>query len=222
MSPIGGLWGKWVWVWVGWDDSQYSNLQTEFKYLGLLKFYHVWTDLGIPHGGGWVWVWVVGGVSTKLKSSNRIEISWFINFLLTFDWFQGPPLGGGTLSGCLGCASHVHTHMHAHISDDVITGFPREFPMPWEQPFAWNYDVYTWMHMHACACTCVWGTTQTPWQSPTPIPPKGGPPEISQKSIKIEWIKIFEFCLKILDLWTLVHSNRLHLVCRCRGVSYYK
>ena len=52
---------------------------------------------------------------------------------------------------------------------------------------------------------------------PTPTPQMGGP-EISQKSIKIERIEIFEFCLKILDLWTLVHSYRLHLVCSWGGV----
>ena len=45
----------WVWVEVGlgWDDSQISNFQTELRYLGSLKFYHVPTDLGVPHGGGW-------------------------------------------------------------------------------------------------------------------------------------------------------------------------
>ena len=30
----------------GCDDSQISNFQTEWRYLGLLKFYHVSTDLG--------------------------------------------------------------------------------------------------------------------------------------------------------------------------------
>ena len=39
-------------VGVGWDDSQISNFQTELRYLGSLKFYHVPTDLGSPMG--WV------------------------------------------------------------------------------------------------------------------------------------------------------------------------
>ena len=40
---------------VGWDDSQISNFQTELRYLGSLKFYHVSTDLGLPWGWvGWV------------------------------------------------------------------------------------------------------------------------------------------------------------------------
>ena len=42
---------------MGWDDSQISNFQTELRYLGLLKFYHVPTDLGSPHwGGGSEWL----------------------------------------------------------------------------------------------------------------------------------------------------------------------
>ena len=36
----------------GWDDSQISNFQTELRYLGSLKFYHVPTDLGSPMGVG--------------------------------------------------------------------------------------------------------------------------------------------------------------------------
>ena len=107
-----------------------------------------------------------------------------------------PPFGGwgwvhgdGTLSGCLGGAPYMctHTHMHARMSDDVIKGFPRI--SLWEQPFAWNYHVYTCMHVcaHACVCAHAWGTPQTPWQSPTPIQPppppqRGGPPE----SVKIQ------------------------------------
>ena len=38
----------------GSDDSQILNFQTELRYLGSLKFYHVPTDLGVPPWGGWV------------------------------------------------------------------------------------------------------------------------------------------------------------------------
>ena len=66
----------WVWMGMGWDDSQISNLQTELKYLGSFKFYHVSTGLDprLRSGSGG-WVWFGGGVSTELKSSNIIEIS---------------------------------------------------------------------------------------------------------------------------------------------------
>ena len=120
---------------------------------------------------GWVGVAVDVGWWRNLhnlKSSNRIEISWFVKFLLTFDWFQGstPPGGwgwvdgSGTLSGCLGVAPHMCACTHAHMCERWChNGIPQDFL--WEQPFAWNYHVYTCMHvhMHACMhvhmCTCM-------------------------------------------------------------------
>ena len=44
-------------VGLGWNDSQISNFQTELRYLGLLKFYYVPTDLGVPP---WGWLGGVG------------------------------------------------------------------------------------------------------------------------------------------------------------------
>ena len=38
-------------VGLGWDNSQISNFQTELRYLGSLKFYHIPTDLGVPPMG---------------------------------------------------------------------------------------------------------------------------------------------------------------------------
>ena len=40
-----------------------------------------------------------------------------------------------------------------------------------------------------------------------------------KNSIKCEEIKIIEFCLKIYDPWTLLHTFRLGLMCRQGGVS---
>ena len=69
------------------------------------------------------------------------------------------------------------------------------------------------LYMYACVCTCVHAHAhvhmcgaplkhpdRVPPHPPTHTPPMGVIPEISQKSIKIERIKIFEICLKILDL----------------------
>ena len=61
------------------------------------------------------------------------------------------------------------------------------------------------LYMYACVHTCVGHPPKHPDRVPPTIhpplpPPMGGTPEISQKSIKIKRIKIFEFCLKILDL----------------------
>ena len=57
------------------------------------------------------------------KSSNRIEISRFVKFLMTFDSFQGStPLGGVVGVGEWGwdlvrvfggCPMHMHVHVHA-------------------------------------------------------------------------------------------------------------
>ena len=69
------------------------------------------------------------------------------------------------------------------------------------------------LYMYACVHMCVCAHAHanmcgTPPKHPDRVPPpsthsqspNGGTPEISQKSIKIERIKIFELCLKILDL----------------------
>ena len=70
--------------------------------------------------------------------------------------------------------------------------------------------------------TCVGHPPKHPDRVPSPSthahPPKGGTPRISQNSIALEWIEIFQICLKILDLWRLVYSYRLHLVCSWVGV----
>ena len=44
----------------------------------------------------------------------------------------------------------------------------------------------------------------TPTHIHPPLPPRGTP-RISQNSIALELIKIFQFCLKILNLWRLPH-----------------
>ena len=71
----------------------------------------------------------------------------------------------------------------------------------------------TCMHMCAqlCACvhamytcTCVWGLPPPiPTHLPTHVP--RGIPKINKKSISLEQIEIFQFCLKIYDLWRHPH-----------------
>ena len=70
-----------------------------------------------------------GEVSTDFKSSNRIEISWFIQVLLRFYWFGGTPPGGGWVGVGLGgapphmcaCAracTRTCTHTCMHVKHD--------------------------------------------------------------------------------------------------------
>ena len=168
---------------------------------------------------------------TDFKSSNGIEISRLVQVLLNFDWFRrSPPLGGwGGWMGwdfvrVFGGMPHAHTHTcmctWVMMSSRDSPGFP--------YGSSHLHEITMFIHVctcvHACVCMCMhaWDTPKHPDRVPTPSthPPQGGP-EISQKSIKIERIEIFEFCLKILDLWRLVHSYRLHLVCSWE-VSYQK
>ena len=103
--------------------------------------------------------------------------------------------------------THVHmhactrTHTHACVVNMII-------PCKWLLPLDFGeipgipYDV-----IHACACVCTYAcvcmcvggdpvTTPYP-HPPTPQPLGWGTPGISQNSIALELIKIFQFCLKI-------------------------
>ena len=54
------------------------------------------------------------------------------------------------------------------------------------------------------------------------MPPWRRPFAITKYAIKLEQIKIIQFCLKICNPWTLLHTYRLGLMCRWGGVSYPK
>ena len=120
--------------------------------------------------------------------------------------------GGGWVEGDWGvvggASTHVHTHMHAHTRthgkhDNFMQmaasiGF---LGNPWEFPMMSYMHAHACMCMHmracVCVCTCVGGTLSPPHpHPPTPLPP-GGTLGISQKSIVLELIEIFQFCLKI-------------------------
>ena len=142
------------------------------------------------------------------ESSNRIELSRLVQDLLNFGVLGSLWLwGGGWMDegkGWLGDApTHMHTHRHArtcmhahiHIKHD-------NFNCKWQPPLGESlgipYDV-----IHACACICVHvhmcreHPLTTPHHHPPTPPTPGGIPRISQNSIALELIKIFQFCLKI-------------------------
>ena len=126
------------------------------------------------------------------KSSNRIQISWFVQFLLTFDWFQGSPLGGwkwvdgdGTLSGCLGGALHMCTCTHActHVHARAYM-YKHDNFMQMAAPIGKSWGIPLWHHRsHARVCmymcTCVGHPPKHPERVPTPSPhlppPRGDP-----------------------------------------------
>ena len=59
-----------------------------------------------------------------------------------------------------------------------------------------------------------------PPHPPAP-PPRAEETQIGRITITLEWIEIIQFCLKICDPLTLLHTYRLGLMCRW-GVSYHK
>ena len=111
---------------------------------------------------------MVGEFSKDFKSSNRIEISWLVQVLLNFYWFQGPRGGGGwgwgwVLGMCVGvpwmyACAHMHTHMHMHVKHD-------------KHGCLHVSSHLQFLYMYTCACMHV-GTPPMPSDAPdTPHPP---------------------------------------------------
>ena len=154
------------------------------------------------------------------ESSNRIELSRLVQDLLNFGVLGSLRLWGwgwvdGFVGGSWGVSpTHVHmhtharmhTHMHAHVVNMIISC---KWPPPLGEYLGIPYDVIrACVHVRACTCVCTWmGCTLSP--PPTPIHPPphppGGTPGIIQNSIALELIEIFQFCLKIWNLWRLPH-----------------
>ena len=148
------------------------------------------------------------------ESSNRIKISRLVQELLNFGvfcclWLWGGGRWVGDVWGIWGMGvspyTHTCTHIHVNTCIEIANGH-------------WHggihvYHVYHYlacMCMHACACMCAWDTllhTHTHSHSHPPIchPPRGDP-GIGQNSITLELIKIFQFCLKIWNLWRILHT----------------
>ena len=157
------------------------------------------------------------------ESSNRIELSWLVQDLLNFGVLGSLQLWGWGVGGCgwgvVGGAPYTHAHacthmhMHARMVNMIIS---YKWPPPLGESLGIPYDVIcVCVCMHASVCVCTWvGCTLSPPPTISPIPlhihppphPQGGTPGIIQNSIALELIEIFQFCLKIWNLWRLPHS----------------
>ena len=129
--------------------------------------------------------------------------------------------GGGGGYGCVGVyPMYTHIHMHAHACMHVCTCMLNMINMDASMLVA-ICNFYTCIHVcvcvRACTCTCMCMCVeiplcpQMPLDNPPPtcpLPKAAGSPK-HQNSISLELIKIFQFCLKILYLWTLLNSYRL-------------
>ena len=109
-------------------------------------------------------------------------------------WLGGAPHTCAHTHAC----THVHAHTHMRVKHDNF--------MQMAAPIGGIPGNSLWCHMcmcmHACTCVCTW--MGAPSQHPPP-PSPGGTPRISQNSIALELIKIFQFHLKIWNLWRLSH-----------------
>ena len=121
------------------------------------------------------------------------------------------PCGSGDGRWLGGAPTHMHMHArtrmhaHAHVLNMIISC---KWPPPLGESLGIPYDViHACTCMHVPACACVWGAPfhHPPSPSTHPPTPKGGTPGISQNSIALELIEIFQFCLKIRNLWRLPH-----------------
>ena len=150
------------------------------------------------------------------ESSNRIKLSRLVQGLLNFGvlgslWLWGWGAGWMGVGGRWGVLpTHVHMHMHAHTHTHAHACMVNMIiPCKWLPPLDLGKSQGFPMMSYVCACACmcvhahacayVWGnpvTTPHP-HPPTPHPPGWGTPGISQNSIALELIKIFQFCLKI-------------------------
>ena len=148
------------------------------------------------------------------ESSNRIELFWLVLDLLNFGVLGSLQLWGWGVDGwgwgVVGGTPHTHTHacacMHTHARMLNMIISCKWLP-PLGESLGIPYDVIcvcACMHVHVCAH--VWGAPShhPPPHPPAPHPP-GGTPGISQNSIALELIEIFQFRLKIWNLWRLPH-----------------
>ena len=146
-------------------------------------------------------------------------------------WLGGLGVDGWGWGWLGGTPTHVHMHTdahmcmhaHAHMVNMIIScKWPPQLGESMGIPYDDVICAYTCVCVHAYAH--VWGTpyphphtppppsTHPPTPSTHPphphplIPPlQGGTPGITQNSIVLELIKIFQFYLKIWNLWRLPH-----------------
>ena len=168
-------------------------------------------------------VYMCAGGFRGPKSSNRIELSQFWCFGLPAalgvgggwmgvggGWVVPPTHVGGArtcmhMHTCAHAHMHMHTctctHAHACVVNMIISC---KWPPPLGESLGIPYDVIcVCTCMHVCVCmhvhvhVCGVHPLTTPHPIHPPPIPQGGTPGISQNSIALELIEIFQFHLKI-------------------------
>ena len=137
------------------------------------------------------------------ESSNRIELSRLVQDIEF--WCFGLPaalgvggLGGWGWGGGKGVPpTHMHMHTRTCMRGKHDNSMQMAAPIGFGEIPGIPYDVIC-----ACACVCMCTCVGDPVtilhpHPPTPQPPGWGTSGISQNSIALELIEIFQFCLKI-------------------------
>ena len=174
-------------------------------------------------------VYMSSGMFRGKESSNRIELSWLVQdiefccFGLPVAlgvgglggmgvWGGGGGLGGWGCGVVGGCPPHTctctctHACTHTHVSCVVNMIIPCKWLPPLDLGKSRGFPMMSYVRARACMRMHVHVggvhllTTPHP-HPPTSLPPSGGTPGISQNSIALELIEIFQFCLKIWNLW---------------------
>ena len=187
----------------------------------------VFSALGDGAGGwgilGWsTIVYMSSGMFRGKESLNRIELSSISSGLIEFCCFGLPAaLGRGQVGG--GCQGHLgawggippHMHTHAHARTCTYTHVYMYRNCKW--PPTWRHPCLAWLacltcmcvRTCMCMCVCMRHLPTHPYPPPPPCtnlsPPRGWTPRISKNSITLELIKIFQFRLKIWNLWRIPH-----------------
>ena len=116
-------------------------------------------------------------------------------------WVDGVGVVGDVPHTCAHAHAFMHMHAHTRVCGKHDNFMQMAAPIggnPWEFPMVSYVHVYACVHIHAHACAHVWGHPLTTPHPHLPTPhPLGGPPGISQNSIALELIEIFQFRLKI-------------------------
>ena len=115
--------------------------------------------------------------------------------------------------------NHPHPHPPTHPQSHREPKTPK-FNKSWTNRdnliLFWRFftSEHSWTHIDYS-----W-SPQTPTHPPAPAP-RADETQIGRITITLVRIEIIQFCLKICDPWTLLHTYRLGLICRW-GVSYSK
>ena len=155
------------------------------------------------------------------ESSNRIELSQLVQDLLNFADLGSLRLWGGGRGwgGCLGAWGGVPPYMHTHAHARTRTYAHVYMYRNCKWPPTWRHPCLAWLACLTCMCVCACVRVHVcvhetpphiPIPTPTPIhpsatPPGGCTPRISKNLITLELIKIFQFRLKIWNLWKIPH-----------------